>query len=164
MPHGPVNVKVRMLMCENDVNSSWIKKEWEKSIKKLTKLNTNASKIFLRRDTWNDVSQTASISRFIKLMTLINIKRRYETTKRILYNHKICVTYMVRTQLYIFSHIIVHWVYNYMFRPCVLAIVSLYCKLNKQLYNMCVGNCVGRNEISSYSSGWHGFGPLLTGP
>jgi len=29
---------------------------------------------------------------------------------------------------------IVHWVYNYMFRPCILAIVRLYCKLNKQLY------------------------------
>ena len=26
-----------------------------------------------------------------------------------------------------------------MFRPCILAIVRLYCKLNKQLYNMCVG-------------------------
>jgi len=30
---------------------------------------------------------------------------------------------------YIFSHRIVHWVYNYMFRPCVLAIVRLYCNL-----------------------------------
>jgi hypothetical protein len=36
---------------------------------------------------------------------------------------------------YIFSHRIVVWVYNYMFRPCILAIVRLYCKLNKQLYN-----------------------------
>jgi hypothetical protein len=27
---------------------------------------------------------------------------------------------------YIFSHRIVHWVYNYMFRPCILAIVRLY--------------------------------------
>ena len=26
-----------------------------------------------------------------------------------------------------------------MFRPCILAIVRLYCELNKQLYNMCVG-------------------------
>jgi hypothetical protein len=25
-----------------------------------------------------------------------------------------------------------------MFRPCILAIVSLYCNFNKQLYNMCV--------------------------
>jgi len=32
-----------------------------------------------------------------------------------------------------FSHTIVHWVYNYMFRPCILAIVRLHCKLNKQL-------------------------------
>jgi len=46
---------------------------------------------------------------------------------------------MVRTQLYIFSHRIVQWVYNYMFRPCILAIVRLYCNLNKQLYIMCVG-------------------------
>jgi len=63
---------------------------------------------------------------------------------------------------YIFLHGIVRWVYNYMFRPCVLAIVSLYCELNKQLYNMCVGYC-GENEISSYSSGWHGMPchPLL---
>jgi len=34
---------------------------------------------------------------------------------------------------YIFSFRIVHWVYNYMFRPCILAIVRLYHKLNKQL-------------------------------
>ena len=27
---------------------------------------------------------------------------------------------------------------NYMFRPCILAIVRLYYKLNKYLYNMCV--------------------------
>jgi hypothetical protein len=40
---------------------------------------------------------------------------------------------------YIFSHRIVHWVYNCMFRHCILAIVMLYSKLNKQLYNMCVG-------------------------
>ena len=60
---------------------------------------------------------------------------------------------------YIFSHRIIHWVYNYMFRPCILVIVRLYCKLNKQLYNMCVGYC-GGNEISFYISGWHDFGPL----
>ena len=63
---------------------------------------------------------------------------------------------------YIFSYRIVHWVYNYMFRPCVSAIVRLYCKLNKQLYNMCVGYSGGK-EISSYSNGWDGFGPLWTG-
>jgi hypothetical protein len=62
----------------------------------------------------------------------------------------------------VFSHRIVHRVYNYMFRPCILAIVRSYYKRNKQLYNMCVGYC-GGNEISSYSSGWHGLGPLLTG-
>ena len=49
---------------------------------------------------------------------------------------------------YIFSHRIVHWVYNYMFRPCILAILRSYCKLNKQLYRMCVGYC-GKNKISS---------------
>ena len=32
---------------------------------------------------------------------------------------------------------------GYMFRPCILAIVRLYCKLNKQLYNTCVGYCGG---------------------
>ena len=41
-----------------------------------------------------------------------------------------------------------------MFRACILAIVRLSCKLNKQLYNMCVGYC-GGNEISSYISGLH---------
>jgi len=46
---------------------------------------------------------------------------------------------MVRTQLYIFSHRIVHRVYNYMFRPCIWAIVRLYYQLDKQLYTMCVG-------------------------
>jgi hypothetical protein len=35
-----------------------------------------------------------------------------------------------------------------MFRPCILAILRLYCKLNKQLYNICVEYC-GGNEISS---------------
>ena len=65
-----------------------------------------------------------------------------------------CFVYMVRTQL-IFLHRIVHWVYNYMFRPCILAIVRLYHKLNKQLCSMCVGYS-GGNEILSYSSGWHG--------
>ena len=49
-----------------------------------------------------------------------------------------------------------------MFRPCILAIVRLYYKLNKQLYNMRVEYCEG-NEISSYISGWYGFGPLWTG-
>jgi hypothetical protein len=49
---------------------------------------------------------------------------------------------------YIFSHRIVHWVHNYKFRPCTLAIVRLCCKLNKQLYNMCV-EYSGGNEISS---------------
>ena len=56
----------------------------------------------------------------------------------------------------IFSHRIVHWVYNYMFRPCILPIVRLYYNLYKQLYIMCVGYC-GGDEISSYSSGWHGL-------
>jgi hypothetical protein len=37
-----------------------------------------------------------------------------------------------------FSHRIVHWVYNYMFRSSILAIVRLYYELNKQLYGMCV--------------------------
>jgi hypothetical protein len=64
---------------------------------------------------------------------------------------------------YIFLQRIVHWVYNYMFRPCILVIVSLYCKHNKQLYNMCM-RYFWRNEISSTSvSGRHGFGPVWTG-
>jgi len=55
---------------------------------------------------------------------------------------------------YIFSHRIVDWVYNYTLRPCILAIVRLYYKLNKQVYNMCVGYS-GGNKILSYMSGWH---------
>jgi hypothetical protein len=43
---------------------------------------------------------------------------------------------MVRTQLYIITQIST---YNYVLRPCILTIVRLYCKFNKQLYNMCVG-------------------------
>jgi len=50
----------------------------------------------------------------------------------------------------IFSHRIIHWVYNYMFRPCILAIVRLYCRLNKQLYNMCVGYPTVRVSILGY--------------
>jgi hypothetical protein len=48
---------------------------------------------------------------------------------------------------YISSHRILHWVYNCMFRPCILAIVRLYCKLNRQLYNMCVGYCGGGRDL-----------------
>ena len=47
---------------------------------------------------------------------------------------------MVGTQLYIFTQ---NSTYNYMFLPCILVIVRLYCKLNKQLYNMCVRYCGG---------------------
>jgi len=47
-----------------------------------------------------------------------------------------------------FSHRIVHWVYNYMFRPCILDIVRLYYIL-KQLYslqyNLTIANIQGRN-------------------
>jgi len=57
-----------------------------------------------------------------------------------LYNQKICITHMVKTQLYVFAQNST-LVYNYMFRPCVLAIVSLYCIVNKQLYSMCMGYC-----------------------
>jgi hypothetical protein len=38
--------------------------------------------------------------------------------------------------------------HKYIFSHRILAIVSLYCKLNKQLHNMCVGYS-GGNEISS---------------
>jgi len=44
--------------------------------------------------------------------------------------------YIIRNMYYlygqnttIFSHRIVHWVYNYMFRPCILAIIRLYYNL-----------------------------------
>ena len=61
---------------------------------------------------------------------------------------------MVRTQLYIL-HRIVHWVYNYMFRPYILAIIRLYCMgypthvlyscyLSLQ-YNPTMANIQGRN-------------------
>jgi len=45
-----------------------------------------------------------------------------------LYNQKKCIKYMVGTQLYIITQIST---YSYMFRPCILAIVRLYYKLNK---------------------------------
>jgi hypothetical protein len=76
----------------------------------------------------------------------------------------VCPTYVGHTHTYtnhIFSHRIVLWVYIYMFRPYILVIVRLCCKLNKELYNICAGYC-GGNGISSYNSGWHGFGPLWT--
>jgi hypothetical protein len=65
-------------------------------------------------------------------------------------NTTIYITYMVRTQPYIlpiwsehnhiyylygqnttiyFHNRIIHWIYNYMFRPCTQAIVRLYCNL-----------------------------------
>ena len=58
---------------------------------------------------------------------------------------------------YIFSHRIVHWVYNYMFSSCILTIVRLYCKLNTYpihilyscllslQYNLTMANIQGRN-------------------
>jgi hypothetical protein len=57
-----------------------------------------------------------------------------------LYTQKICIKYMVRTQLYNITQIST---YNYMFRLCILTIVGLYYKLNKQLHNMCVGYTKG---------------------
>jgi hypothetical protein len=57
----------------------------------------------------------------------------------------------------IFSHRIVHWVYNYMFRPSTLATVRLYCKLNNQLYNMCVGYYIFSHRIVHTTTC---FGPL----
>jgi len=40
-----------------------------------------------------------------------------------------------------------------MFRPCILAIVRLYYKLNKWLYDNAW--VFWGDEISSYCSGWH---------
>ena len=65
---------------------------------------------------------------------------------------------MVRTQLYIFTQdntlgIRLHVSALYIGHRQVIL------ELNKQLYNMCVGYS-GGNEISSYISDWHGFGPL----
>ena len=37
---------------------------------------------------------------------------------------------------------------NYMFRLCKLAIVRLYYKLNKKLYNVCVGTLRERDLVS----------------
>jgi len=51
---------------------------------------------------------------------------------------------MVGTQLYVITQIST---YNYMFRPYILAIVRLYYKLNKYLYNMCVGYSGGTRSL-----------------
>jgi len=59
---------------------------------------------------------------------------------------------MVRTQLYIFTQ---NSTYNYVFRPCILAIVRLYYKLNKQLYNMCVGYSGGTRSRLTVVGGMH---------
>ena len=70
-----------------------------------------------------------------------------------LYNQKKYIKYIAGTHLYIITQISL---YNYTFRPCILVIIRLYYKLNKKLYNMCVGYS-GGNEISSYNTGWHGL-------
>jgi len=75
-----------------------------------------------------------------------------------------CFYYIIRKYVlpiwsehnYILSHRIVHWVYNYMFRLCILAIVRLYYKLNG------VGYC-GGEDISPYSSEWHDLELIWTG-
>jgi len=72
----------------------------------------------------------------VLLRALIQFELSHPRCVYQLYNQKICIKYMVRTQLYIFTQ---NSTYNYMFRPCILAFVSLYYKLNKQLYNMCLG-------------------------
>ena len=58
---------------------------------------------------------------------------------------------MVGTQLYIIITQIS--TYNYMFRPCILAIVRLYINLISSY--KCVRGVLWGDEISSYSSGWH---------
>jgi len=73
------------------------------------------------------------------------------------YYNTICIKHVGRTQLYftmsstlgIQLHVSALYIGH---RQVVL-------KLIKELYKMCVG-CPGRNEISSYSSGWHGLGPM----
>jgi len=64
---------------------------------------------------------------------------------------------------YIFSHRIIRWVYNYMFRPCILAIVRLYYKLNDQPYNMCVGYSGGTRSRLTVVGGI-GYTPTCFGP
>jgi hypothetical protein len=71
-----------------------------------------------------------------------------------LYNQKICIKYMVRTQLYIFTQNSTH---NYMFRPCILAIIRLYYKLNKQLYNMYVGYIIRKYVLNIWSEHYYIF-------
>ena len=50
-----------------------------------------------------------------------------------------------------------------MFRPCILAIVRLYYKLNKQLYNMCVGYSGGTRSRLTLVGGMvlDHYGPVL---
>jgi len=67
------------------------------------------------------VTLSGGSSRFLNGLILI------EDTL-LLYNQKKCIKYKVGTQLYIITQIST---YSYMFRPCILAIVRLYYKLNK---------------------------------
>jgi hypothetical protein len=72
-----------------------------------------------------------------------------------LYNQKICVTYMVRTQLHILTQISTLGIQLHV-STLYIGNRQVYRKPNKQLYNICLGYCGGGNEISSYISGWHG--------
>jgi len=64
---------------------------------------------------------------------------------------EICINYMVRTN--IFSHRIVHWVYKYMFRPCILAVIRWYFNLKNKCKMCAWGTLCGGKEVSSNNSG-----------
>jgi hypothetical protein len=56
----------------------------------------------------------------------------------ILYNQKIGITYMVRTQLYIFTQKSTMGIQLHV-SALYIGHVRFYCKFNNQLHNMCVG-------------------------
>jgi len=71
---------------------------------------------------------------------------------------------MVRTQLYIFVTQNSILGIQLHVSACILAIVRLYCKLNKQLYNMCVGYSGGTRSRLTLVDGmvFDHCGPVLT--
>jgi hypothetical protein len=91
-------------------------------------LYENISRSVVTDNLWFQTrSEICSMERFTFGRIYYKFRTSGEKNASLLHNQNICIKYMVRTQLYIFTQ---NSTYNYMFRPCILAIVRLYYKLN----------------------------------
>jgi hypothetical protein len=81
----------------------------------------------------------------LDFFTRIIFVEEYKSESSSFYNQKMCINYLVRAQLY-FHNRIIHWVYSYMFRSCVLAIVRLYYNLTSNC-TICALGTLGERDL-----------------